>query len=312
MKKGILLLCLATVFFSACDRRNVTRTDTETSGYARIASDECFAPIMKEELAVFTGLNTEATVEPLYLGEKPLFDLLVQDSVRLIVAARELTDQEKATIEDKKLTIRSQKIARDGIALIINKNNPDSMINTTVLKKIMTGEITQWNEINKGSDLGEIKVVFDNPSSSTLRFISETIAEGTTLSPQLRALNSNPEVIDFVANTPNAMGVIGVNWISNPNDSTKLSFNETIIAMAVGVEADITKDNTFKPYPAFLNNGNYPLTRDVFAILTDLRETLPAGVVKFIAGDAGQRIILKAGLVPATRPTREIYLKEDF
>lgn len=312
MKRGILLVCLAIVLFSSCDRRTVTRTDTETSGHALIASDECFAPIIEEELAVFTGLNIEAEVDPLYVGEKALFDLLVQDSVRLIVAARELTDQERVIIEEKKLTIRSQKIARDGIALIINKNNPDSMINTALLKKIMTGEITQWNEINKGSDLGEIKVVFDNPNSSTLRFISETIAEGSALSPQLRALNSNPEVIDFVTNTPNAMGVIGVNWISNPNDSTKLSFNETIIAMAVGVEAEITKDNTFKPYPAFLNNGNYPLTRDVFAILTDLRETLPAGVVKFIAGDAGQRIILKAGLVPATRPTREIYLKEDF
>ena len=108
------------------------------------------------------------------------------------------------------------------------------------------------------------------------------------------------------------MGIIGVNWISNPDDSTQLNFDETIRVMSVGIEDELSTDNTYKPYPAYLNNGYYPLTRDVFAILTDLRGTLPAGFVKFIAGDAGQRIILKAGLVPATRPTREIYLKDNF
>lgn len=313
-KQTIIFLCLASMFFYSCDRRKVTRTDTETSGYAVIAIDECFVPIIKEELDVFTGLNPEAEISMIDTGERELFDLLIKDSVRLVIAARDLSDAEKAAIKEKKLSVRSQKIARDGIAIIINKSNPDSMINLALLKKIMTGEISHWNEINpqKNSDMGEIRVVFDNPNSSTLRFISENISEGAPLSSGLRALDSNPEVIKFVAETPGAMGIIGVNWISNPNDSTKLSFDETIRVMSVGIENTINEENTYKPYPVYLNNGNYPLTRDVFVILTDLRETLPAGFVKFIAGDAGQRIILKAGLVPATRPTREIYLKDDF
>ena len=315
MKKERILLLLTVLLIYACgDRRNITRTDTETSGTAVIASDECFAPITKEELDVFTGLNPEASITPIYAGEKEIFDLLLTDSIRLIVAARDLTDGEKKTIEANKLTIRSQLIARDGIALIVNRSNPDSMINLAMLNKIMTGEITRWDEVSakKQSDLGEIKVVFDNPNSSTLRFINEAITKGAPVSSDIRALDSNPEVISYVARNSNALGIIGVNWVSNPNDSTKLSFDETIRVMAVGIGDEIDSDNTYKPYPVFLNNNDYPLTRDVFIILTDLRETLPAGFVKFMAGDAGQRIILKAGLVPATRPTREIYLKDDF
>ena len=312
--KALIYFCIAITLFSACDRRKITRADTETSGQAAIAADECFVPILKEQLDVFTGLNPEATISPVYVGEQAVFDLLTSDSIRMIVAARELTGSEKEALKEKKVTVRSQKIAHDGIALIINKSNPDSMINTALLKEIMTGRITRWSEIGGASQSlrGEIRVVFDNPNSSTLRFVNDSIAKGTPLSGQLRALDNNPAVIDFVAQTPNALGIIGVNWISNPNDSTQLSFNETIRVMAVGIDDDITPYNTYKPYPAYLNNGCYPLVRDVFAILTDLRGTLPAGFVKFVAGDAGQRIILKAGLVPATRPTREIFLKDDF
>lgn len=315
-RKNLLFLCLLSVLFysCSCDRRKVTRTDTETSGVATIAADECFVPIMKEQLAVFTGLNPEATINPIYAGENEIFKMLVDDSVRLIIATRELREDEKATIESRNLSIRSQKIARDGIALIINKENTDSLLNINLLRKIMTGEISQWSEISKTgkSSLGNVRVVFDHPNSSTLRFITEMVTQGDSLSPMVKALGNNTEVIDFVTRTPNALGVIGVNWISNMNDSTQLSFNETIRVMSLGVENDMSEENTFKPFPVFLNNGSYPLVRDVFIILTDLRGTLPAGFVKFMGSDAGQRIILKAGLVPGTRPTREVYLKEDF
>ena len=311
---NLLFLSLLLLLFYSCDRRKITRTDTETSGFAVIGADECFAPIINEELYVFTGLNPEAVIQPIYTGENELYDLFLNDSIRLIITARDITESERASFIDMKLTPRSQRIAKDGIALIVNKENPDSLINTALLKKIMTGGIDSWNEISNvnNSKLGKIEVVFDNPNSSTLRFIHETITQGESLSPELRALDSNPAVIDFVAKTPNALGIIGVNWISNPNDSTKLSFDETIRVMSVGIEEEITVDNTYKPYPVFLNNESYPLIRDVYLILTDLRETLPAGFVKFVAGDAGQRIILKAGLVPGTRPSREIYLKDDF
>jgi phosphate transport system substrate-binding protein len=292
----------------------VLRTDTETVGEAIMAADECFAPIVKEELAVFTGLNVEAKVTPIYAGEREIFDLLLSDSVRLIVAARDLTEGEKAKIRERKLNPRSQIVAQDAIALIVNRSNPDFVINFATVKKIMTGEITRWDEIeeHKSNGLGEIKVVFDHPSSSTLRFINEKILKGATISNNIKALKTNPDVLKFVTETPNALGVIGINWISNPYDTTKLTFNETIRVMAVGTAEKIDVKSAYQPIPCYLYNGNYPLIRNVYLILTDLRGTLPAGVVKFIAGDAGRRIILSAGLVPYSRPTREIYIKEDF
>jgi phosphate transport system substrate-binding protein len=310
--KYISITVLAILLVSSCDRRKITRTDTETSGEAVMAADECFSPIVKEELDVFTGIHVEAKVTPIYTGERELFDLLLSDSVRLIMAARELTESEAAKIKEKKLTVRSQRIARDGIALIVNRTNPDTVINFATIKKILTGEITKWEQIQGHKGLGEIRVVFDNPNSSTLRFINEKILEGATISDNIKALKTNPEVLNFVTETPDAMGIIGVNWISNPYDSTKLTFDKTIRVMAIGTTDGIDADNAYQPIPYYLHSGQYPLIRDVYLILTDLRETLPAGVVKFFAGDSGRKIILNAGLVPATPPERVIFVKEDF
>jgi phosphate transport system substrate-binding protein len=309
----LIISCFGFLFSSCDSGGKITRFDTETSGEALIGSDECLAPIVKEELDVFMGLNLEAEITPIYTGENELFNLLLSDSIRLIVAARNLTDREKEQIKAMNLLPRTQMIAKDGIALIINKKNTDSLINVSLLQKIMTGEITDWNQLNPSPSVsGKIQVVFDNQSSSTLRFINDSIVRGKPLSPDLRALESNPAVIEYVAKTPHAIGVIGVNWISNPYDSTKLSFDETIRVMSVGRAAAVNEDNTYKPFPVFLNNKSYPLTREIYIILTDYRQTVPAGFVKFGAGDAGQRIIMKAGLVTATCPTREIYIKEDF
>ena len=44
----------------------------------------------------------------------------------------------------------------------------------------------------------------------------------------LTAQKTNEEVIDYVSKTVEAMGIIGVNWVGNVGDSTRLSFNESV------------------------------------------------------------------------------------
>lgn len=316
MKKTAFYLFLLLFVIIGCNRneRAITRTDTQTSGEALILSDECFEPIINEELFVFEGINNEAFITPIFTGENEAFKLMMDDSIRLIIAARDLTNDEINHLKGIKRMPRSQKIATDAIALIINKNNNDSLLSINDLQKIITGEIKDWNEISlkKTKTPRPISIVFDHPNSSTLRYIKDSICKGKPLSDNLRAAKTNPEVIDYVTRNPEALGVIGVNWISNPNDSTKLSFDNTIRVMSLSRENNATKDNSYKPFPAYLATGDYPLTRDVYAIISDVRGGLPSGFVAFLAGDNGQRIILKAGLLPATRPTRLINVQNNF
>ena len=312
-KVGLFCILLSLTIFSACNQRiKVTRTDTPTSGVAEIASDDCFSPIVQEEIDVFEALNKDASIIPIYGSEVDAINLLLKDSLRLVIAARDLTAAEKQGLLNKQVQPRTQKIAVDGIALIINNQNTDSLISVPQIKKIMTGEIDSWKQINPRSKYDKIAVVFDNPNSSTVRFIKDSINRGEPLAEHLKAQENNKAVLDYVAKTPNAMGVIGVNWISNPTDTTNLSFNDKVRVMSVSKVEPATRQSSFQPYAAYLALGEYPLRRDVFVITSDLRGTLPTGFVSFLVGDRGQRIILKAGLIPATRPMRLITVQDSF
>lgn len=319
MKNLSLILCIISILFVSfsCDRKRVTRTDTPTSGIAEIAVDECFAPIIQEQVDVFSAMNNEALIIPIFTSENEAFDLFMKDSLRVIVASRELTPNEKQIIKERDQVPRTQKIAIDGIALIVNKANMDTLITVSDIKNIMTGKIRNWKEINPKSNLGEIAVTFDSPNSSTVRFIRDSICGGAPLGDHLKARAAdstktvdlsdrtpNQQVIDYVAATPNALGVIGVNWISNPSDPKNLSFINSINVMSVSAAEKATEEDSFKPFAAYLVLKKYPLTRDIFVIITDVKGGLPSGFVNFAAGEKGQRIILKAGLYPANVPTR--------
>lgn len=297
---------------SACQGKpKDSRTDTYTSGVIAIAADESFRPIVQEEIDVFEGLTPLAGIVPRYVTEVEAVNLLLKDSLRLAITSRRLTPEEMNSFNSRKFFPQEIKIAIDGLALITNPNNPDSLITVNELRSILTGETKRWKELYPSSRLGDIRLVFDNKNSSTVRFAADSICKGVPLSSDLKALETNREVIDYVARTPDAIGIIGVNWLSDRNDSTGLSFSREVRLMSVSAAAKATPQNSFKPYQAYLYYGDYPLTRCIYALLNDPRSALPWGFASFLASDRGQRIILKSGLVPATQPVRVVNVKDE-
>lgn len=313
MKKvSYILVLIIGIAAISCNnkQKRPDRTDTTSSGVATVVCDDCFTPIIREEANVFQALKPEATINLQISNEVDAFNLLFKDSVRLIVAARDLSPKEKQALIDMKLVPRSAKIAIDGIALIINKRNKDSLISVNEIKDILNGKIRSWNDLRPGSGLGTIEVVFDNANSSTVRYVQDSIVNGKISSKNAFAKSNNQAVLDYVSATPNALGIIGVNWVSNPDDSTKLTFIDKIRVMSVSPYEEADLSNSYAPVPAYLMLGKYPLTRDVYMIISDPPGYLPSGFMNFVGGDRGQRIILKSGLVPSTRPTRLVNVHE--
>lgn len=298
--------------FSACNSKPKDGlTDTSTSGVIAIAADESFRPIVQEEVDVFEGVFPLAGIVPRYTTEVEAVNLLLKDSVRLAITTRTLTSEEMNSFHSRKFFPREIKLATDGLALIINKQNSDTLISVKDIRRILTGEITQWKDIYPNSRLKNIQVVFDNKNSSTVRFATDSICGGKPLSTNdVKALKNNQQVINYVAQTPDAIGVIGVNWLGNRSDTTNLSFRDEIKVMSVSAEDIATPENSYKPYQAYLFYGNYPLARPIYILLNDPRNTLPWGFAAFLTSDKGQRIILKAGLVPATQAVRVVNVRD--
>lgn len=303
---------LAGIFTACNSSKKKEHSETPTSGIIKISADQTFEPIVEQEIDVFEGLYPKANIIPVYADEVEAITALIQDSVRLAVTTRRLSQEETKALNARKLFPKEVKIATDGVALIVNKENPDTLITMDQLRKILTGEVTDWNQIYPKSKLGKLQLVFDNPNSSTVRYAIDSICAGKPLSKNLNAQDNNENVIDYVSKVPNAIGVIGASWIGNKNDSTRLSFSDRITVMGVSHDDVAYPSNSYQPYQAYLAMGLYPLTRDVYIITTDPRSGLPSGFTTFVSSDKGQRIILKTGIVPATQAIRIVNVRENL
>jgi phosphate transport system substrate-binding protein len=287
-------------------------TNTPTSGKIRIAADETFKKIIEPELSVFQSLYNYSEIKSLYVPENELFRQLLADSVNLIVASRYLNQNEIQILKNKKLFPRQVKIAVDGIALIVNPENSIPVISLKQLRQIFTGDITHWNELSRRGKPEEITIVFDNQQSSILRMVVDSICREKPLTKKAYATQFNQDVLNYVAHSPGALGLIGVSWISDRDDSLQLSFLKQVNVVSLSRDPIATSENSYKPFQAYLLQGKYVLTREIIMINTEPRNGLSTGLTSFIASDKGQRIILKAGVLPAVAPTRLVNVRENI
>ena len=299
------------IIFAGCNMMGKqTLTESPTRGNISMSVDESFKLLYDTELYTFQSLYPDAKIKASYKPESDVLADLMNDSVRTIVLTRDLTKEEKELLFEQKFVARTTKVAHDGLALIVNHDNPDTLLLVEQLEAIFRGKLSSWNQINPKSPSIPINVVFDNNKSGNVRFIREKFALTGNFPPNCFAVNSNSEVIKYVENNRSALGIISVNWVSDKSDSVSNRFLKDIRIVEVGTSNE-TKSNFSKPYQGYIAEGSYPLCRDVYMICREPISGLGTGFVSFVAGDQGQRIILKSGLVPATMPIRLIQVKKD-
>lgn len=315
-----MIVCKGNLFVGAvlligilwgCRNKPAVDQDTLNSGVIRIAVDETLFPLLDTELAVFEALAPAAGVVPDYTSETRAINLLLADSVRLAVATRPLTTAEIESFHSRKFFPQVIQIATDGIALIVNPMNRDTIVNTDLLRKILSGKITCWKDLGSKTGQGNIRVAFDDPNSSTVRYMLDSLLQGDSLSSNCFAVGSNSAVVGYVSRTPDALGVIGVNWISDDRDSLSMEFLDKVRVMRVGSTVEPNVRNSFQPYPYYLYTGQYPLRRSIYILLNDPRSGLPTGLASFLAGSRGQRIVLRNGLLPATMPVNIVNITDE-
>ena len=316
MKKIQFLCLLASAFillmFIGCGNGTNPTDETPTRGNIKIQADESFKLLIETELFTFQSLYKYAHITPSYKSEGDIIADFINDTVRNIIVTRQLTEKETKYLTSIRIIARTTKIAYDGVALIVNKNNTDTTLMYSQLQDILSGKITKWSQINPKSKTGDIILVFDNNKSGNFRLIKEKFMENTAVPENCFAVNSNTEVLNYVKDKSNAIGVIGVNWISDKDDTISHNFMTDIRVMGISAPGAAEGSEYYKPYQAYLADGSYPLKREVYYISRESFAGLGRGFVSFIAGDKGQRIVLKSGLVPATMPVRLVQIRKNF
>ena len=271
---------------SSKDKRG-GRTDTPTSGTISFYADESFSPIIEEE------------VEPIYTDEITGLQKIKDLQTCLFITSRGLKPSEIAYLKTKRQIPVVFPIGYDGLAFIVNKNNNDTCISVKDVKRVLSGEVTDWKQLYPKSRLGKIEVVFDNKQSATLHYVVDSILDGKPInSANIVAAKTSKDVIDYIDQTPNAIGVIGSNWLNDRRDTTNTTFKKNIHVMSVSLRDEANEMNSWKPYQAYLLDGRYPFVRTLYCIVVDPQKALPWSFANYISSPVGQLIIFKSGLLP--------------
>lgn len=311
LHSGVLILCLI-MFLPLTSCYNAAKKaaiETPTSGNIKIDVDESFQPLLDTEIFTFTSLYRNAKIKPVYKPEVDVINDFMNDSVHVIVTSRKLTDNQIQYLRDSLIIARTITFAYDALALITNKENRDTLLKFDTVKDIFTGKIQNWKDIDPRSKLGGIRVIFDNTKSGNIRYFKE-LFNIDSLGKNFFAVNTNPEVIDFVSRNPDALGIISVNWISDKNDSLSRSFIKKVNVEAISQQY-LDQGTFYRPDQGWIYDKTYPFVREVYLISRETFAGLGSGFIQWATAEQGQRIVLKSGLVPATMPIRLVQIKHE-
>ncbi len=290
----IFVSSLLFVLFS-CQGNTGSDQQSYTSGYEQILVDESFAPIIEDQEYLFESTYPSAKLDLLSKSENELLNLFLSDSVQVAVLSRLLTPLEAKHFEGKNIKVRVNRFAIDGIALITKNPAKDSLVLVQDIIKVL-----------KGFDSPIQSLVFDNANSSTLRYFKELAGVSNLPVKGVYALKSNSEVIKYVYNNPGAIGVVGVNWLVQPPTELESIVEDLKILGVKNISGQAGSDAFYKPTQNDIALGLYPLTRSLYVINCEGGAGLGTGFASFIAGERGQRAVLKSGLLPDSIPSREI------
>lgn len=317
MKKNIFFaVCCAVVTITAQTSCEPTKKGNYAHGSTIIACDATFQPILEQEINVFEAKYANSSILDLYVDEGAAIDSLLNmdNNVRMAIATRPLDKKEISYLNKNSRPVNQQAIAIDAIALIVNPENPISQIDYQDLVDILEGKFTTWDMIpGAEGSMGKIAVVFDHQNSSTTRYMTDSLLNGKQFGGNVFAEKSPRAVFEKVRSTKNAIGIIGVEWLSPDLSGGELTeeeirkledenevFSPDSISTDVKVLAVSAKDRVQAYLPDQYNifRGLYPLYRQVYLISTSSPNTTGHSFFVFVTSTIGQKIILKSGICP--------------
>jgi phosphate transport system substrate-binding protein len=180
------------------------------------------------------------------------------------------------------------KLASDAIAVLVNRASSDTVFTMNDLRLLV-----------KGGSADSYKVVVDGLSStSTVRFVTDSLAQGAKLGKNVVAATSSQGVIDYVSNNTDAIGLVGVSWIGNKEDTVQTGFLQKV--KIAGIECRGCQPIEYtQPLQFNIATRRYPMVRGLYYILKENFNGLGGGFANFLIYERGQLIFKRAYLFPA-------------
>ncbi len=214
---------------------------------------------------------------------------LINGTVDLANASRELKDDEIAAARANGIEPIEYVVAIDALAIVVHLDNPVSELTIAQLADIFTGRITNWRELG-GNDAPIVLLSRETNSGTHVYFLEEVVRQGDSenkdiFAPQTLLMPSSVGITSEVRRNPNAIGYDGLGYVDPAH--------EKLIAVAADEDAPYVV-----PTVATGMDGSYPIARPLYIYTAGEPTGAVADYLAWIQGADGQRIVAELGFVP--------------
>ncbi|HXB39871.1 MAG TPA: substrate-binding domain-containing protein [Bacteroidia bacterium] len=281
------------LFFFACNQSDNPKDmpNTPTSGVLKVFCEEGFRVPMKNQAATFLEIYSNSQIDVSYVNEVQAIEGLFNDSCKVILLSRNLSEAEMKKFAAKNLFPKQVCVAKSALAFIVPAGTSDSVFSIEKLKSFLSGADTSY------------RIVFDNENSGATRYLKDSLLPGNSFGKNCFAAKNTEELIKMVAAGNKLIGVIDYAWISDKDETITKEILTKVKALAVSKQEGTVG---YFPDQSNIETRDYPFCRYMYIMRRSADFTLGTGFIAFVAGQKGQLMLLKSGLVPAFRQERVI------
>lgn len=299
MNKALPIAVLALLVVSCTSQPK----ETPTRGKAVVAVSRSYAALIEQEANEFQRLYPEAHIAVLPRTTREAIVALLNDSLTLICIDRRLNDEEQSIAQQANLSPMETRIADDAVAIIVHRANPITQMRLPLLQELFLGRKHSWQEVAGTPWIGPIEVAMTGRNSGLYDILVNSFFQANAPLQATHWAESDKEVIRYVATHPRAIGAVASCVLKDSLPSIK--------TIALESKDPSVPASFVKLHQANIYRGWYPLRFSLYGYSTAPSNSVAAGFVAFLASAPGQKILLNAGLVPATMPVRLVQITRE-
>jgi phosphate transport system substrate-binding protein len=212
---------------------------------------------------------------------------LINGTIQIANASREMSKDELATAAKNGIAPVRFTVALDGIAVVVNRENPVSGLTLKQISDIYTGKILSWKLVG-GDDRPIVLLSRESNSGTYVYFLERVIRLGNSkgkelFSPETLLMPSSEGISVEVTQNPNAIGYDGLGYVT-PQQKV----------VPIAAEAG---DRYVLPSAGTVLDGSYPISRPLFMYTAGEPTDAVKRYLDWIKGE-GQSLVKGLGFVP--------------
>ena len=291
-QKFLIIILLISLLAGGCNPQPAEQTgQNSASAYIENKGSDTIVNLALAWAERYQNIHPDIRISVTGGGSGTGIAALLNGTVSLANASRKISEDELKQAAEKNIQPVEHIIARDAIAVIVNKDNPINQLTLQQISAIYSGKISNWKEVG-GEDRPIVRLSRETNSGTHVYFLETVLRLGnkkdkTLFSMDTLLLPSSEGIINELRSNPNAIGYDGLGYV--PKDLKMLA-----IAKKDGEPYVLPSIET-------VNDKSYAIARDLYMYTAGEAAGAEKDYLDWIISPDAQKIVAQLGFVPISK-----------